>query len=221
MAVRNMLYDALTLTDQVKAAAKSHRQAGDTGKDEGEYLSGFHSEDRLLPVITMVIHWGTESWDAPLSLREMYQEDVNPSLIEYAADYKVNLVSPAQMSDAELDTFKSDLKEVLKFIKHSTDKDELKKLLDENEKYQKLDRLAAQTISICSGVDFNIPVGEGEVNVCKAIEDMKTDVRNDAILKAVSMLKKLELTKDAAIQQIIENYALSSEEAAALVNSRW
>ncbi len=64
-------------------------------------------------------------------------------------------------------------------------------------------------------------MGEGEVNECKAIEDMKTDVWNDAILKAVSMLKKLELTKNAAIQQIIENYALSSEEAAALVNSRW
>jgi hypothetical protein len=68
----------------------------------------------------------------------MYQEDVNPRLMEYAADYKVNLVSPARMSDMELDTFKSDLKEVLKFIKHSTDKDELKKLLDENENYKKL-----------------------------------------------------------------------------------
>ena len=56
-----------------------------------------------------------------------------------------------------------DLKEVLKFIKHSTDKNKLRKLLDEDEKYQKLDRLAAQTISACSGVDFNIPVGEEEL----------------------------------------------------------
>ena len=237
MAVRNMLYDAMTLMEQVKATAKSHRQAGDMGKDEGEFLSGFHSEDRLLPVITMVIHWGTESWEAPLRLREMYQEDVNPRLMEYAADYKVNLVSPARMSDMELDTFKSDLKEVLKFIKHSTDKDELKKLLDENENYKKLDRLAAQTISICSGVDFNIPVGEGEVNVCKAIEDMKTDARNEGlnagreegrsegfnegILMTVSMLKKMNLSKDAVIKQLTENYPLTGDKAAALVNSRW
>jgi len=233
MAVRNMLYDALTLTDQVKAAAKSHRQAGDTGKDEGEFLSGFHSGDRLLPVITMVIYWGTGEWDAPLRLRDMYLKDVNPRLLDYTADYKVNLVSPAQMSDAELDTFKSDLKEVLKFIKHSADKNKLRKLLDEDKKYQKLDRLAAQTISACSGVDFNIPVGEEEVNVCKAIEDMKIDAwkeghnegrneeRNEGISKAISMFKNLKLTKEVAIQQIGESYALSSEEAAALVNSRW
>ena len=221
MAVRNMLYDALQLTDQVKAAAKSHRQAGDTGKDGGEFLSGFHGEDRLLPVITMVIHWGTESWDAPLTLKEMYHEDIDPRLLEYAADYKVNLVSPTRMSDAELDAFKSDLKEVLKFIKHSTDKKELKKLLDGNEKYQKLDRLAAQTISACSGVDFNIPVGKEDVNMCKAIEDMKKEVRDEGILKTVSILKKLKLSKDAVIQQIIENYSLSNEEAAALVDSRW
>lgn len=225
MAVRNMLYDALTLAEQVKATAKSHRQAGDTGKDEGEFLSGFHSEDRLLPVITIVIHWGTEVWNAPLCLRDMYQEDTDPRLLRYAADYKVNLVSPVLMSDAELDTFKSDLKEVLKFIKHSADKVELKKLLDENEKYQKLDRLAAQTISTCSGVDFNIPVGKGEVNVCKAIEDMKEEARNETrnedLLRTVNMLKKLKLTKDVAIQQLAENFALHDDEAAALVNSNW
>ena len=140
-------------------------------------------------------------------------------------DYKVNLVSPAMMSDQELDTFKSDLKEVLKFIKHSADKVELKKLLDENEKYQKLDRLAAQTISTCSGVDFNIPVGKGEVNVCKAIEDMKEEARNETrnedLLRTVNMLKKLKLTKDVAIQQLAENFALHDDEAAALVNSNW
>ena len=225
MAVRNMLYDALTLAEQVKATAKSHRQAGDTGKDEGEFLSGFHSEDRLLPVITIVIHWGTEVWNAPLCLRDMYQEDTDPRLLRYAADYKVNLVSPVLMSDAGLDTFKSDLKEVLKFIKHSADKVELKKLLDENEKYQKLDRLAAQTISTCSGVDFNIPVGKGEVNVCKAIEDMKEEARNETrnedLLRTVNMLKKLKLTKDVAIQQLAENFALHDDEAAALVNSNW
>ena len=187
----------------------------------------------MLPVLTIVVHWGTEPWDVPLTLREMYPEGINPRMLKYVADYKVNLVSPAMMSDQELDTFKSDLKEVLKFIKHSTDKDELKKLLDENENYKKLDRLAAQTISICSGVDFNIPVGEGEVNVCKAIEDMKTEAwnkghsegrneeRDEGISKAISMLKNLNLTKDIAIQQIGESYALSSEEATALVNSRW
>ena len=221
MPIRNMLYDVLSLIGQVEAASRSYRQAGDYGKDTAEFLSGFHREDRVLPVITIVIHWGAEPWDAPLSLREMYPKGINPRLLQYVADYKVNLVSPALMSDEELGIFKSDLREVLKFIKHSGDKDGLTKLLEENPCYTSLSRLAAQTISICSNVDFNIPVGEEEVDVCKAIEDMKEEARNDAILKAVSMLKKLKLSKDAAIEQIVENYALTNDKATALVNSRW
>ena len=221
MPIRNMLYDVLSLIGQVEAASRSYRQAGDYGKDTAEFLSGFHREDRVLPVITIVIHWGAEPWDAPLSLREMYPEGINPRLLQYVADYKVNLVSPALMSDEELEIFKSDLREVLKFIKHSGDKDGLTKLLEENPCYTSLSRLAAQTISICSNVDFNIPVGEEEVDVCKAIEDMKEEARNDAILKAVSMLKKLKLSKDAVIEQIVENYALTNDKATALVNSRW
>ena len=225
MPVRNLLYDALTLAEQVDKAARSYRQAEDRGRDTAEFLSGFHREDRLLPVITIVVHWGTDEWDVPLSLKEMYVEGVNPRLLQYAPDYKVNLVSPALMSDKELDTFKSDLKEVLKFIKHSTDKEELAGLLKDNPGYEKINRLAAQTISICTKVDFNIPVGEEEVNMCKAIEDMKEDVRtetrNEGILKTVSILKNLKLSKDDVTQQIIENYSLSDEEAAALVDSRW
>ena len=45
--------------------------------------------------------------------------------------------------------------------------------------------------------------------------------RQDERLKAVAMLKKLKISKDLAIAQIIESYALSNEEAASLVNSCW
>ena len=47
------------------------------------------------------------------------------------------------------------------------------------DKYQNIKRLAAQTISICANVKFDIPVGKEEVNVCKAIEDMKLEAHNE------------------------------------------
>lgn len=241
MPVRNLLYDAMTLARQVDQAARSYREAKDRGRDTAEFLSGFHRGDRILPVVTIVVHWGTDKWDAPLTLKDMYPNGISPRLMQYVADYKVNLVSPTLMSDDELDIFKSDLKEVLKFIKHSNDKESLKKLLDDDPGYQDINRLAAQTISICSNVKFNIPVGKEGINVCKAIEDMKMDARNEGrnegliegrnegrneglnegILMAVSMLKNLKLTKDAAVRQIEESYSLPYDEAVALVNSRW
>jgi hypothetical protein len=72
----------------VEAASRSYRQAGDYGKDTAEFLSGFHREDRVLPVITIVIHWGAEPWDAPLSLREMYSEGINPLVSSSGSDYQ-------------------------------------------------------------------------------------------------------------------------------------
>ncbi|WP_050992830.1 Rpn family recombination-promoting nuclease/putative transposase [Selenomonas ruminantium] len=201
MAIRNMLYDAITLAGQVEKTACSYRKAHDYGANKREFLSGFHLGDKVLPVITIVLHWGTDAWDAPLSLREMYPDDMNPKIVNYAADYKVNLVSPATMTDAQLDIFRSDLKEVLKFIKHSDNKEALMDLVNRNHNYQKLDKLAAQTISVCTNVDFKVPEGEELVDVCKAIEDIKKDALDEERRNtAVRMIKagKLSLEEIAA-----------------------
>ena len=45
--------------------------------------------------------------------------------------------------------------------------------------------------------------------------------RQEERVKAVAMLKKLKISKDLAITQLIESYALSNEEAVSLVNSCW
>ena len=45
--------------------------------------------------------------------------------------------------------------------------------------------------------------------------------RQEERVKAVAMLKKLKISKDLAITQLIESYALSNEEAVSLVNRCW
>ena len=237
MPVRNMLYDAMTLAEQVAAAASSHKDAHNRGKDSVEYLSGFHREDKLMPVITLVIYWGADEWDAPVTLREMYPEGLDERILHYANEYKVNLISPAQMTDEQLDVFRSDLKAVLKFIKHSKDKHELANLVNNNQDYKSLDRLAAQTISVCSGQDFNFPVGEERIDVCKAIDDMVTDARNEGINQGISQgrneaenegmkniiatVRDLKLSKEVAVQQLAKRYPVSQDEAVSFVESNW
>ena len=51
MPVKSALYDILNYGSQVKEAAKKHKDAGDRGSG-AEFLSGFHQNDRLTPVIT-------------------------------------------------------------------------------------------------------------------------------------------------------------------------
>ena len=60
MPVKNAIYDALQYGRQVSEIAARHRKNRQKEKkpSNGEYLSGFYKEDRLMPVITLVLHFG-------------------------------------------------------------------------------------------------------------------------------------------------------------------
>ena len=99
MPVKNMVYDSLEYAAQVQKAEASHREAlrrkdpNEKKTDSAEFLSGFYREDRLLPIITVVVYFGADSWDAPRSLHEMFvvQDECILSLVP---DYQINLIAP-------------------------------------------------------------------------------------------------------------------------------
>ena len=110
MPVRNMLYDAMQLEKQVRDLASQHRKEGKNGTSE-EYLSGMKKEDRLSPVITLVINFGGKKWDAPLSLREMYGEQPE-KVLPFIQDYRVFMIDPMEMSDNDFQKLNSSLREM-------------------------------------------------------------------------------------------------------------
>ena len=130
MPVRNMLYDSMQYSNQVETARKSHKQAKKYGTHE-EFLSGFHKDDYLLPVITLVIYFGADKWDAPRSIRKMMLVR-DERILQYTPDYKINLIAPEELSDTELEKFQTELCELLKFIKYSKDKKRLEEVVAED-----------------------------------------------------------------------------------------
>ena len=117
--VKNCLYDAIRLAHQAMMTAASHRKSRqeDVKPSWDEFLSGFWKEDRLLPVATVVVYLGTEEWDGPQSLREMYS-DCSEEILRYAMDYRVNLIVPSGLSDSEIDVFQSNMCEIMRYIKY-------------------------------------------------------------------------------------------------------
>ena len=53
------------------------------------------------------------------------------------------------------------------------------------------------------------------------IDEEREEERKAGISKAITMLKKLKATKDVAIQQLVETYAMSRQEAVAAVDENW
>ncbi len=67
MPVRNMLYDAMQYNQQVADTAAKHKEEKsrrDKQKQKisnAEFLSGFHKDDKLIPVITLVLFFNAGS----------------------------------------------------------------------------------------------------------------------------------------------------------------
>ena len=227
LPVKNGVYDFLQLSHQVSEAANAHRQAVKESKLEcpdslqekptdSEFLSGFWKTDRLIPVITLVIYFGSDSWDAPLSLKEMYSDvDAIPA---HAPDYHVNLIAPKEMSDDEINEFHSNLREVMLYIKYSKDKKTLDKIVKENIKFQSIERQAAEVMNIVTGSKLKYPEGKGEVNMCLAIQQMREE---SEIKGAVEAYKDLEVSLADTIKRIAEKFHLSESESNEAVKQYW
>lgn len=121
MPVKNLVYDAIHYAKQVQEAANSHRKAKDYKEhDKGEFLSGFYKEDKLIPVITLVIFFSPDGWNGPTSLHEMMNV-TDERILSLVPDYQIHLIAPAGLTDEELKKFHSSLREVLGFIKYAND----------------------------------------------------------------------------------------------------
>lgn len=129
MPVREMLYDAMSYTSQVEQAALRHRENGDY-QNSAQFLSGFFPEDRLVPVVTLCIYYGTTPWDGPMELLDMMDipeefEDMRP----YLSNYRLNLIQP---ENAEPDNFRTDWKLIFSLLKMAGDGTGMKEYIQEN-----------------------------------------------------------------------------------------
>lgn len=192
MPVKNMVYDALQYAKQVEEAVASHKMSGDyKGVDSDEYLSGFMKADRLLPVVTLVIYFGSQNWDGPLSIHEMFLEQ-DARVLALVPNYRINLLAPASIEDYDFEKFQSSLKEVLLFIKYARDKDELKKVLDADESFRHLGRNEVAVLNACVGAKIKVNESEEAIDVCLAIEQMNEEAaQKERISTLLNNIKNL------------------------------
>ena len=200
MPVRNMIYDALQYGKQVSDIAAENRKTGKK-RSGGEYLSGFYKEDKLTPVITLVIHFGTELWDGPESLHEMLRVN-DKKILNYIPDYRIHLIDPARLTKEQLELFQTSLREVLGCIKYAKDKERLKEYITENTRMY-MENAAAQVIKVITNTPITISEEE-EIDMCQAVDEMIEDGieegRMEGFIKAYAGLIKdgLLSVKEAA-----------------------
>lgn len=205
MPVKNMVYDALQYAKQVSNAIASHKRSGDyKGTDGDEYLSGFMKQDKLLPVVTVVVYFDSKEWDGPMSIHEMFGKQ-DERVLALVPDYRINLIAPASIKDGDFDKFRTSLKEVFAFIKYSQDADRLGEILKADEGFRHMGRAEVDVLNACVGANLVMEKGEEAMDVCLAIEEMNQKAaKNAAEKERISTLLK-------SIENLMEKAGWSAE----------
>lgn len=209
MPARNMLYDAMQYANQITAAGKQYR-AGLVKTSHDEYMSNFRKDDRLLPVVTLVLYFGADEWDAPRTLREMYS-DCDERLVRLAPDYHMNLIAPYHMTDEEIGEFRTTLRELMLYIKYSRDMEKLDDLLGNDPRFRHLDREAADLINTVTNSNLKFPEGEEEVDMCLAIREMREASKGEGLKEGLK--EGLQQGLLSAVRSLMSKQGMSADEA--------
>lgn len=217
MPVRNAIY-ALQYGKQVSDIAAGHRrsQKDYSGKTGGEYLSGFLKEDHIKPVITLVIHFGAEEWDGPLSLHEMMPiRDME--ILSYVENYRIHLIDPAKLTEEELNKFSTSMREVMGYIKYSNNKEKLLDFL-RTDTHKSIEMNAARVIKTITKTPIKISEEKEGIEMCQAIEELiaESEVRGEVRGKAEGMIEmclEMNIPKKGIIKRLQDKLNISMQQA--------
>lgn len=169
MPVKNMIYDALNYGDQVNEVRKCHNQQKDYKKSE-EFLSGFTSNDKLTPVITITLYLGTGEWNAPRSLIDMMPK-IDERVLPFINDYKINLLNPSDITD--FSKFQTGLRPLFEVLKNARDERRLNEVISSDETFKNVDVETVAAINLFAGMDIKIEKEDEVLNMCKAWDEHK------------------------------------------------
>lgn len=190
MPLRTLLYDGMGYLKEYQEIAHSRKTEG--GMTEEEFLSGMRKEDRLHPIISIVVYYSENVWDGPMCLKDMIVE--MPEEIERIfSDYKMNLV---QVRESEQYVFHNeDVKTVFE-ISREIFKGNFDKINTEYKDREIKSELVTVIGKITDSVELMRQGNSKEVvSMCTALEKLKEQGREEGRQEGLKDLI-MEWTKD-------------------------
>ena len=212
MPLRSMGYD---VRQYEKEAAKIKKALRDKTKlSEAEYLSGFAKENKLHPCITFVLYYG-DNWDGSKDLYGLLDfTDIPAEFRHWVNNYRINLVEIKNLENT--DVFHTDIKQVFNLIKNAEDKDNLKKLIENDKVYGRMESDAYDVaMAFVKGADkMGIQKEkyekDGKFDMCKGLKDWMEEEREGgraegkaegALIALFALVKDGDITLEVAARK--------------------
>ena len=172
------------------------------------------------PVYTLVLNWRDYRWTEPHDLTDKFDPveiDESPELI---MGYPIKVIDMMFLDKEVIMKMKTELKQICMVLISRSDRNELDRLLKDPE-YEHLSVEAADLIAI--KLNLQMPFKEeerekGEINMCRAWEEIKQDEFNKGIEKGAAMQKAKDEAEKAAMKE--ENTAVRAENSKLLEENR-
>ncbi len=147
--------------------------------DVREYLRQVKSNKgvqvQIKPIITIVMYWKADKWNQPLSVKDMFDKNTvrwleDNGLGGYIQDYRMHLFEPGAVKEEDLEKFKTELKDVIAYVKYSKSTEALK---DYNEKYKPdLTKSTVTLINELTNSKYVFIEGKERLDMCEAFEGL-------------------------------------------------
>ena len=147
--------------------------------DVREYLRQVKSNKgvqvRIKPIITIVMYWKADKWNQPVSVKDMFDRNTvrwleDNGLGGYIQDYRMHLFEPGTVKEEDLEKFKTELKDVIAYVKYSKSTEALK---DYNEKYKPdLTKSTVTLINELTNSKYVFIEGKERLDMCEAFEGL-------------------------------------------------
>lgn len=175
MVARVMLYDAINYMDQADALSKQSPSVSKHDKINTS-ISGFCKGETLAPVITIVVYFGVNDWDAPRSLHELLPNDLPQEVIDLVPDYKITVLSPREVEDPSV--FKTSMRAITKALAvgKKGNKNQMQEMMDHDPDFLSVDSRAATIINRVTKMGIKIPENQKEVNMCEAVREWREEL---------------------------------------------
>lgn len=121
---------------QNEKIAHNNEEKNNLNMTSDEYLSRLMKTDKLTGIVTLVIYYGENEWDGPLSLCDMMELSDNER--ELVSDFKLaHFIDVMRLTDEQLEAFEGQVKILFGFLRYKNDIEKLIKFVNKNKELLK------------------------------------------------------------------------------------
>lgn len=152
-------------------------------KDDGEYLYKVRKDDRLFPVVTLVVYWGEEEWKGAKSLHDMIDfgdTQTGRELRELVPEYPLHFVDLSNFKHFEY--FKTELRPLLELFQRRNNKVEFAEYIRGNAESSKMDEESWHLLSQLTNsknikrlIQKREKRKEEKEDMCRALDELIAD----------------------------------------------